>query len=221
MTSTSAAQPTITGFHVAGARGIWYARADVAAHVAAPELDAYVASDGTTAMQLNNATCGADGSWRAGGPTEVLGDKFVRTRWPTLPYARPCATCGDVKDLADFPAALTVGTYEQVRAACRACARSGNAVVPAAARAAQRPAPGTDGTKTCNVCLVAQPLTGFAPKRATCVKCRNAQSKKLAAAKAEANPDLRICSGCSSPKPLSDFGRYKSCEVCRNKNRRV
>jgi hypothetical protein len=168
---------------VKGARGIWYSRADVGVHVPAVEIEAFVSAQQTTAMQRNNAMCDASGAWSVGGQTEILGDKFVRSRWPGLPYARQCGCCRTIKMLAAFAAAKKQGGFSQMRGTCRVCERD--------APAPELQAVGEPSTtRTCNVCATVKPVSAFYLSRATCNICRNVSQKNRLITKARTDPDF-------------------------------
>jgi hypothetical protein len=206
----------LDGFVVPDAKGVFYSRTALLRFVEAAELDAFLVDTAPTSHQ-RVAVDYRDGTWVKGGPEVAYGDRMIRTRFPTLPYAHPCDGCGVVKALPDMCVASNKEpSCPQMRRECLSCRSL--AAEGSEARAREKLAL-TCTHRTCDTCCERKALMSFSGARATCSSCRDAQRRNLGAERAVATGAVQ-CTGCGVPKPKAVMGDLKSCPTCRAKGAR-
>lgn len=201
----------LDGFCIVG-KGIWYLRSDLEKFIDPTEVTSYVTELNPTAtnrIQVHNAEGDTGWSQMVGGGVEALGDKFVRSKWDTLPYRRPCPSCpvdDNIKCLDDCTIASAKAAKFTTYRDCKECTKKHRKGSEARARAKS-----TDTVRTCTRCNVSSAITSFKGGGNICHTCKNEADAAQAKRKVEEDPTLQKCTGCPRALSKETFERFSTC----------
>jgi hypothetical protein len=211
---------SLDAFYIVGIKkGLWYLRSDVEKYIDANEVAKYIADTKPTAANRNRVhhVEGTDGWTRTTGPgVETLSDKFVRSKWNTLPFRRPCTICpppDNMKRLDFFGYSTKTVDFTAYRPECTECTNKINRDKASTSTASTQ----EESRSFCNNCKGYELFYAHCDDMCrSCVIRTDKQEKEDAVDKT-----TKPCKGCDRDRLLKHFDEDNvSCKACCAKGAR-